>query len=148
MFVAIRFSWRRFRHQMDHLVLMWKQTLTLPPPPRSSVCNANIACTTRTEPLIVRFWNGRHQTTCLLIVHLLGDLLTVDCWFFPEWNQWDFSWGSRENRRTSVRVESQSKVLHRAVTIVEFRMLLFSVKYVHWPLTYFSPHRPRKGYRD
>ena len=88
-------------------------------------------------------------TTCLLIVHLLGGVLSVDCWFFPEWNQWDFSWGRTETD-TPVRVESESNLRYFTVLnvmSVVFCKLLVFVKYSYWPLTYFSPHGPRKGHR-
>ena len=136
MFVAFQFSRRRFRHQMAHpLVLMWKQMLT-PPPPRCSVWEyakqsrgGGGVSNTHTEPLIVRFWNGRRYTTSLLIVHLLGDFLTVDCWYIPEWNQWDSSWGRKE-KDTPVRVESESNLRYftvlwrlKCLHVISFRQI-------------------------
>ena len=113
MFVAFQFSRRRFRHQMAYpFVLMWKQML--PPPLPHDLLFENMASNTHTEPLIVRFWNGRRYTTSLLIVHLLGDFLTVDCWYIPEWNQWDSSWGRKE-KDTPVRVESESNLRYFTV---------------------------------
>ena len=148
MFVAIRFSQRRFKHQMDPLMLLWKQTLNPLPSHRSSVCNANIASSTHTEPFSsILKWPSLDylSTNCTLT----WGLLTVDCWFFSEWNQWDFSWGSREKRRTH-HFESKVKAMYGTVPccdVCSVLLLKFFVKHAHWPLTYIFPQRPRKGYR-
>ena len=149
MFVAFQFSRRRFRHQMAYpFVLMWKQMLPPPPALPHDLLFENMASNTHTEPLIVRFWNGGRYTTSLLIVHLPGDFLTVDCWYIPEWNQWDSSW-ERKEKDTPVRVESESNLRYFTVlNVLSVCMLLVFVKYAHWPLTYFFLHRPRKGHRD
>ena len=47
--MAVRFSWRRFKHQMDPLMLLWKQTLN--PLPSPVLCLwLNIASNKHTEP--------------------------------------------------------------------------------------------------
>ena len=55
---------------------------------------------------------------------------------------------NRDGHVSSSRKWKQSTVLYRAMRSLLFCMLLVFVKYAHWPLTYFFPHRPRKGHRD
>ena len=142
MFVAIRFSRRRFRH------LTAKAHVNTP-----SVCDTIIANNTEQNSL-VRFWMAvarlRYLSTNCTLTFGCSHCCTLS--IFPEWNQWDFSWGPREKRRTR-QFESKVKAIHGTSpccdVCVYFRMLLFFVKYAHWPLlTYFSPHRPRTGHRD
>ena len=152
MFVAIRFSWRRFRHQMDLSVLMWKQTLTLPP--WSSVCNANIASNAHTEPSssILKWPSLDRLSTnctptfgsshCRLLIFSPNEISEI-----PAEGQ-EKRDGDATSSRKWKQCSWQTDVLHRTVTSVTFRMLLFFVIYAHWPQTYFFPHRPRKGHRD
>ena len=94
----------------------------------------------------------------ILIVSRLSDYLSTNCTL-----TWGFShcrlliYSGMKSRRFQLREKrdghanskwKKSAVLYRAVTSLVFCMLLVFVKYAHWPLTYFSPHRPRKGHSD
>ena len=96
-----------------------------PPPPRSSVWEYGKQYTYRTVNSSILKW----RSTSLLIVHLLGDFLTVDCWYIPEWNQWDSSWGRKE-KDTPVRVESESNLRYftvlwrlKCLHVISFRQI-------------------------
>ena len=108
MFVAIRFSWRRFRHQMDLPVLMWKQTLTLPP--WSSVCNANIASNAHTELFSsILKWPSldRLSTNCTLTFGSSHCRLLI----FPRMKSVRFQLRvKRKETEMPLRVESESNV--------------------------------------
>ena len=151
MFVAFQFSQRRFRHQMARpLVLMWKQMLTSPPP--------TIFC--------LRIWQaipGGKQYTYRTVN---SSILKWPSLYYLSTNctlTWGFShcrlliYSGMKSVRFQLRKKrdghasskwKQSAALYRAVTSLVFCMLLVFVKYAHWPLTYFSPHRPHKGHRD
>ena len=125
---------------MDPLMLLCKQTLNPLPLHRSSVCNANIASSTHTEPFSsILKWPSLDylSTNCTLT----WGLLTVDCWFFPEWNQWDFSWGSREKRQTC-HFESKVKAIYCTVPccdvcsvshVIIFSQTCASTPNIHFP---------------
>ena len=150
MFLAVRFSRRRSQHQMDPLMLLWKQTLNPLPSHRSSVCHANIASSTHTEPFssILKWPSLNYLSTnctltwgfshCRLLIY--SGMKSVRFVRFQLMEK-------RDGHATSSRKWKQSAVLYRAVTFVVFRMLNFFVKHAHWPLTYIFPQRPRKGYR-
>ena len=149
MFVAFQFNQRRFRHQMAHpLVLMWKQMLTPPPP--------TIFC--------LRIWQaipGGKQYTYRTVN---SSILKWPSLYYLSTNctlTWGFShcrlliYSGMKSVRFQLREKrdgyasskwKQSTVLYHAMTSLVFCMVF--VKYAHWPLTYFSPHRPRKGHPD
>ena len=145
-FVAFRFSRRRFRHQMVHpLVLMWKQMLA--PPLPHDLLFENMAS----------IYTYRNVNSSILKWPSL-DYLSTNCtltWGFSHCGLLIYSgmksgrFQLREKRDWHASSKwKQSTVLYRAVTSLVFCMLLVFVKYAHWPLTYFSPHRPLKGHRD
>ena len=111
-FVAIRFSRRRFRYHMDYmdpLVLLWKQTSTSPPSDLLFVISKRYTCRTvkfDSEMAVARL---RYlSTNCTLTFGSSNCRLLI---FFPEWNQWDFSWGRLEKRRTR-HFESKVKPIY------------------------------------
>ena len=133
---------RRSKH------LTVKANVTTPPP--SSVWDTIIANNT-VQNRLVRFWMAfarlRYLSTNCTLTFGSSHCTTVD--FFP--NEISEIPAEGEKRRTR-QFESKVKAIHGTFpccdVCVYFRMSLFFVKYAHWPLTYFSPHRPRKGHRD
>ena len=94
---------------MDPLALLWKQTST--PPPRSSVCDTISASNTHTTlRAVVSPWPSPNylSTNCTLTFGSCNCRLLI---FSPQWNQWDFSWGPLEKRRTR-HFESKVKAIY------------------------------------
>ena len=149
MLVAIRFSQRRFKHQMNPLMLLWKQMLNLLPSPAFCLwCKYGKQYTYTTVNSSILKWPSLDYLStnctvtfgsshCRLLIFFRNKISKISA-EGPE---------KRDGHATSSRKWKQSAVLYRAVKFVVFRMLKVFVKHAHRPLTYIFPQRPRKGYR-
>jgi len=144
MLVAIRFSQRRFEHQMNPLMLLWKQTS--PPPPSDLL-------------FVIQFQQALEPFSSILKWPSL-DYLSANC---------TLTWGSShcrlliffgmksvkfqlriKRKETDSHFESKVKAMYGTVPccdVCSVLLLKFFVKHAHRPLTYIFPQRPRKGYR-